>query len=247
MRKPEPGASAELAQAVARWLQAQPDQPDQRAITRIQNLRRCLALLWPAPTLPVSIEIIEGLLEHPSAYVAAAGVDALALSAADVLALPDALWQRLLTSPMAEVQAAALGLLNRLSDEQLAERAFLVMALAMAPAAEVRRAARPLAARLAARFERFADDLFRRLIDAAFLSEPAEGFSDDVVALVREALPRKMQTMDAGLLWRLLQAKAKGAQKLGARRCLRAHRGASSPCGKSRGSAITPIWSCGNG
>jgi cellulose synthase operon protein C len=215
-RKLESEASIELAQTTIQWLLDQPDAPDQPMTARIQRLRRCMPLLWPAPTLPASIETIELLLSHPSTQVAAAGVDVLTLSAANVLALPDALWQRLLTSPAAEVQAAALGLLNRLSDEQLAERAFLVMSLVMAPSAEVRRAARPLAARLAARFDRFADDLFRRLIDAAFLSEPVEGFADDVVALVREALPRQMQTMDSGLLWRLLYAKAKGAQKLGA-------------------------------
>ena len=215
-RKPSAELGAELARSVAEWLLALSGVLDERTAGRVQHLRRSLALLWPAPELPLSLETIEQLLAHPSAQVAAAGVDALALAAADVLALPDALWQRLLTSPQAEIQAAALGLLNRLSDEQLAERAFLVMALAMAPSTEVRRAARPLAARLASRFERFANDLFRRLIDTLFLSEPSEGYAEDSVALVREALPQQLQTMDTSLLWRLLQAKAKGAQLLGA-------------------------------
>jgi hypothetical protein len=215
-RRPAAETSAELARRAAEWLLALPGTLDDRTAGRVRHLRKSMALLWPAPDLPLSRDVIERLLGHGSAQVAAAGVEALALAAVEVLSLPDALWQRLLTSPEAEIQAAALGLLNRLSDEQLAERAFLVMALAMAPAAEVRRAARPLATRLAARFERFASDLFRRLIDSLFLSEPAEGYAEDAVALAREALPQQLRSIDPNLLWRLLQAKAKGAKLLGA-------------------------------
>jgi cellulose synthase operon protein C len=217
-RQPLDGAEAtELARLAGQWLLALPPVlPDERTVLRVQRLRRWLAVLWPAPSLPLASETMELLLNHGSPQVAAAGVDALALSAADPRALPDALWQRLLASPAPEVQAAALGLLDRLGDEQLAERAFVVMTLAAAPASEVRCAARPLAARLARRFERFAEDLFRRLLDSLFLAEPSEGYAQDAVALMSDALARQVEAMDAGLLWRLLQAKAKGARLLGA-------------------------------
>ncbi len=148
--------------------------------------------------------------------VAAAGVDILMLSGVDAGALPDALWQQLLSSPAPEVQAAALGLLNRLTDEQLAERVFLVLSFASAPAAEVRRAARPLVARLAARFPKLADDLSQRLIATLFQSQPDEEYVADTVALLTEALPEQVAALNVSLIWRLLQAKAKGAQLLGA-------------------------------
>ena len=140
----------------------------------------------------------------------------LTLSGVDAGALPDALWQQLLSSPGPEIQAAALGLLNRLTGEQLAERVFLVLSFASAPSAEVRRAARPLVARLAQRFPKLADDLARRLIDTLFQSAPDEDYVDDTVALLTEALPDQLTALDVNLIWRLLQAKAKGAQALGA-------------------------------
>jgi hypothetical protein len=78
---------------------------------------------------------------------------------------------------------------------------------------------RPLLARLTARFPRLGDELALRLIDALFQAAPEEAddtYSEDLVALFREALPNQMATLDAKLVWRLLQAQAKGAQLLGA-------------------------------
>lgn len=215
-RRPDAAGGEALARAAVEWLLALPGAPDERDLARARHLRRGLMLLWPTPTLPVSCESCERLLDHPSSQVVAAGVALLTLSAAGAGALSDASWQRLLTSPAPEVQATALALLNRLPDEQLSGRALIVLTLAMAPAPEVRRAARPLATRLAARFARFANDLFQRLIESLFRAEPAEGYAADAVALIREALPHHLRTMDAGLVWRLLQARAKGAQRLGA-------------------------------
>jgi hypothetical protein len=215
-RRPGPEIAYSLAHSVAEWLAVMPDPLPEGEAGRIRHIRACFALLWPGHDLPLTPDVIARLLAHPSPEVVAVGADALSLSGADAASLPEALWQQLLATPVPEVQAAGLGLLSRLSDEQLSERAFLVLSLATSPAAEVRRAARPLIVRLAARFPRIAEDLAQRLVDLLFLAAPDDGFAEDAVALFRQALPKQLAGMDAGLIWRLLQAKAKGAQLLGA-------------------------------
>ena len=209
-------SAALLTREIASWLTALPASPGDGERSRIRHLRQCLPYLWPGHDMPLPAGDIARLLAHASPEVAAAGIDLLTLSGVDAGALPDALWQQLLNSPAPEIQAAALGLLNRLTGEQLAERVFLVLSFAAAPSAEVRRAARPLVARLAQRFPKLADDLARRLIDTLFQSAPDEDYVDDTVALLTEALPDRLAALDVNLIWRLLQAKAKGAQALGA-------------------------------
>jgi cellulose synthase operon protein C len=209
--RPLPGDAGEaLARHLADWLLTAPAAP------RIRHLRVCLPHLWPRHDLPLSPETIERLMAHPAVTVAAAGIGMLALSGADAASLPDTVWQKLLNSPEPEIQAAALQLLGRLSDETLAERAFLIVSMATAPASEVRRAARPLIRRLAVRLPRLGNELAGRLIDTLFQGAPDESYGDDIVALFREALPDQLAALDANLVWRLLQAKAKGAQLLGA-------------------------------
>jgi len=208
--------ASSLAHSVAVWLETMPYPLTDTDAMRIWHIRSCFARIWPAHNMPLTPDIIARLMAHPSPDVVAFGVDALALTGVNAAALPEALWQQLLASPSAQVQAAGLALLNGLSDEQLSERAFLVLSLAMSPAPEVRRAAQPLIVRLAARFPRIAEDLALRLIDLLFQAAPDDAFAEDAVALFRAALPRQLAALDAGLLWRLLQAKAKGAQRLGA-------------------------------
>jgi cellulose synthase operon protein C len=209
-------AAAVLANKIASWLAAAPASVDDGERSRVRHLRQCLRLLWSGHNMPLPASDIARILVHASPEVTAAGIDLLTLSGVDAGALPNALWQQLLNSPAPEIQAAALGLLNRLSDEQLAERVFLVLSFASAPSAEVRRAARPLVARLAQRFPKLADELARRLIDTLFQSAPDEDYVGDSVALLTEALPGQVAALDVSLVWRLLQAKAKGAQALGA-------------------------------
>lgn len=211
--RPMPRETAEtLAPQFAAWLLAD------AGAERVKHLRACLPLLWPAHDLPLEPETIGQLMAYGSAEVRAAGVAMLAVSNVDVGQLPDTLWQQLLNSDAPEIQAEGLRLLGRLNDEQLAERALLLAPMAAAPTSEVRRAVRPLLARLTARFPRLGDDLSARLIDALFQAAPEEAddtYTEDLVALFREALPGQMAALDANLVWRLLQAKAKGAQLLG--------------------------------
>ena len=215
-RRPSREAGAYFAQWAANWLAAQPAAPGEEAHGCVRHLRICLRLLWPSLDMPLAPDAIAPLLSHAAAEVAATGVDMLVLSGVSAAQIPDHLWAQLLGSPAHEIQAAALGLLNQLSDELLSERVFLVLSFATAPASEVRQAARPLLARLAARFPKLADDLCQRLIATLFQSAPDGDYVSDTVALLTDAMPAQLDALDTGTVWRLLRAKAKGAQILGA-------------------------------
>jgi cellulose synthase operon protein C len=203
-------AGESLAPQLANWLLTAPDSP------RIRHLRTCLPHLWPKHDLPLPTDVIARLMAHIAHEVRATGIEMLAYSPVDANALPEALWRQLFSSEAPEIVAAGLRLLARLNDEQLSERAAFVVSLVTAPTSEVRKAARPLLSRIAERFPELADDLARRLIDTLFQSALDDDYVEDTVTLFREALPTQFATLDANLIWRLLQAKAKGAQSLGA-------------------------------
>lgn len=199
-----------LAPQLAAWLLSAPD------AARVRHLRACLPHLWPKHDLPLPTDVIARLMAHTMHEVRATGIEMLAYSPVDASALPEALWQQLFNSEAPEIVAAGLRLLARLNDAQLSERMALVVSLATAPTSEVRQAARPLVARIAKHSPELADGLAQRLIDTLFHSAPDDEYAGDAVALFREALPTQLATLDANLIWRLLQAKAKGAQSLGA-------------------------------
>jgi hypothetical protein len=53
-------------------------------------------------------------------------------------------------------------------------------------------------------------------MDSLFRTAPDDAYPGDVVALLREAMPEQVARLDTSAVWRLLQARAKGAQLLGA-------------------------------
>ena len=214
-RRADPLVGVEIARRLADWLLATAPKPEAETQALIRNVRERIAALWAAGDMPIDQPTIERLFAHPAPAVVAAGVDALALSGADVSAMPDERWAALLGSPSTDVQSAALRLFGRLDDAALAGHSPLVVAFATAPATELRRAARPLVVRLAAQDASLAERLARELIDQLFRAAPDDAFATDVVALLREATPAQVSALDPGMLWRLLQARAKGAPLLG--------------------------------
>lgn len=166
--------------------------------------------------MPVAPGDLGRLMAHPAPAVMAAGIDILGLSGADPATVSDETWRSLLGSPSEDVQEAALALFGGLSDEDLTTHAPLVVAFAASPSSRLRQAARPLVARIAERDPAFAEKLAHDLIGTLFLSAPDEDYPADIVALLREAMPRQLAALDEGTVWRLLQARAKGAQLLGA-------------------------------
>ena len=214
-RRPAAASAAEIARRLADWFLAVAPEPEEATLALLRVVRERMATLWPASDMAVAPSSIDALLSHPSPAIVAAGVDCLALSGADVSSVSNERWAQLLGSNSTDVQTAALRLFGRLDDEALGRHAELVVAFATASSSDLRRAARPLVVRLAARDHALADRLAKELVDQLFRAAPDDAYPGDVVNLLREATPNQIAALDAGTLWRLLQARAKGAQLLG--------------------------------
>ena len=212
----DPASATALGRRLVEWLRALPPVPDAAAVAAIRAMRAGLAALRPPHGLTVPGEAIAGLMAHPAPEVAAAGIDLLARSDIDAASLPDALWDGLVGAESEAVREAALGLLARLDTAGLARHAARVLAFASGPSPALRRAARPLVRRLADADPALAARLARDLIGSLFHAAPDDAYPGDTVALLAEAVPGELAALDAGTLWRLLQARAKGAQLLGA-------------------------------
>ncbi|WP_261401966.1 hypothetical protein [Chenggangzhangella methanolivorans] len=213
-RRVDAVVGAELADRLGAWLLAIAPEPEEATQALIRRVRERIGALWRDGDMPIGHAAIDAFA-HPAAAVVAAGIDILALAGADVSSVPNERWAALLGSFETDVQSAALRLFGRLDDDTLASHASLVVAFATAPSSELRRAARPLVVRLAARDPGLAERLSRDLIDSLFRTAPDEAYPGDVVALLKEATPAQVAAIDPGTLWRLLQARAKGAQLLG--------------------------------
>ncbi|GLS42352.1 hypothetical protein [Methylobacterium brachythecii] len=205
-----------LADEIVAWLLAKPGEPSDAEAAVIRTVRGRLRHLWADGGMPLGDSEMRRLLAHPAPAVVAAGIDLLGLSGIDPGTLPDGTWRELLGSPSEDVQEAALTLFGGLGDEDLARHAPLVLAFATSGSTRLRQAARPLVARIASREPAAADRLARELIDTLFATAPDDDYPADIVALLREAMPGQLAALDTGMVWRLLQARAKGAQLLGA-------------------------------
>ncbi|KQT59678.1 hypothetical protein ASG52_20025 [Methylobacterium sp. Leaf456] len=209
-------AATALGLRLTAWLATMPPAPDATAPAAIAALRAGLAALWPAHDLSLAREEVAPLLRHPAPEVVAAGLDLLTRSGAEADSLPPDLWDALIGSESEKIQAAAFGLLARSDDARLAAQAERVLALASGPSLALRVAARPLVVRLASLDPALAERLARDLIDTLFHTAPDDAYPGDIVALLTEAMPGPLATLDPGTVWRLTQARAKGAQLLGA-------------------------------
>lgn len=207
--------SKPLTDQIVAWLLAKPTEPSESEAATIRTVRGRLRHLWAGGSMPLGDSDMRRLMSHRAPAVVAAGIDLLGLSGIDPGTLPDGTWRELLGSPSEDVQEAALTLFGGLRDEDLSRHAPLVLAFATSGSTRLRQAARPLVARIAAREPATAERLARELIDTLFATAPDDDYPSDIVALLREAMPAQLAALDAGMVWRLLQARAKGAQLLG--------------------------------
>ncbi len=215
-RRAADAVRTQLADKITQWLLALPPVPETADLARTSAINACLPQLWADHSFFLPWETAERLIAHPSQPIAAAGLSCLAVSSIDIATLPESFWDALIASPSEDVQTAGLGLLKRLDDATLLKQADRIAAFATSDSAQLRAAAHDLVVRLCAKDASFSGNLFEKLVSSLFRAEPTEGYADDTVALIRAAMPKDMEAMDANMLWRLLQAKANGAQRLGA-------------------------------
>ncbi|WP_419659466.1 uncharacterized protein Dvar_83620 [Desulfosarcina variabilis str. Montpellier] len=171
---------------------------------------------WAKPCQRMDVGIIADLLYHPLTALKALAGRLLLNHHTSPDQLPPALIRALIEAESSQVRGIGVQLFSGLPDAMLLGHADLIHAFCIADDVDVRRAAHPMVKRLAQADHVFGRDLFDRLFPAVFRKAPSPEFRDDLVALLSDALAGQAAELDAGTIWRLLQARARGAGQLGA-------------------------------
>lgn len=119
----------------------------------------------------------------------------------------------LLARPEPSLQALGIALIGKLSDAEKREYRVLLFNALTDENAELRRGAR--LAVLSVNDADFQKDIFAHILPVLFKAEPVEGYSEDMLAIVQAVAPIHAE-IDQNLLWRLLTAKSKLAERAGA-------------------------------
>lgn len=119
----------------------------------------------------------------------------------------------LLARPEPALQALGIALIGKLSDAEKREYRVLLFNALTDENTELRRGARM--AVLSVKDVDFQKDIFAHILPVLFKAEPVEGYSDDMLAIVQAVAPIHAE-IDQNLLWRLLTAKSKLAERAGA-------------------------------
>jgi hypothetical protein len=213
-----PGQPEAIVLRLLDWLDECADLDDAapHVATVAPDLLRTLEQPLRAAAEQAPYERLVLLLRHRLAPVRALACGWLLLHAAPPSTLPAPLLAALLRDPDAAVRAAGVQLFGRLPDAMLATQVDLVAVFACAPDAGVRRAIGPVIARLAPADRTFAAALLPALLDGLFRGETGEDMHADLLAWVTGPLADAPALADPDLLHRLLAARSKGAQRLGA-------------------------------
>lgn len=156
------------------------------------------------------------LLSHRLAAVRALACLWLSLHAMPVAMLPAITLAALLRDPDATVRTHAVTLFGMLPDHVLAAQADLAGVFATSSDAGMRHAIDTVIQRIAAADHAFRDAVLAALLDSLFRAEAGEGAHADALAWIAGPLRGAPQLSDTALLQRLLAARSKGAQQLGA-------------------------------
>lgn len=181
-------------------------------------------LLWAidnplhAAALDAPYDRLLALLRHRLAPVRLLACQWLLLHAAPASSLPAPALAALLRDADPAVRGMGVRLFGRLPDAMLAAQVDLVGVFACAPDLEVRRGIDPVIARLGAADPAFGAALLPVLLDGLFRAETGEGMHADLLAWITGPLATVPLLDDPDLLRRLLAARSKGAQLLGAAR-----------------------------
>ena len=156
------------------------------------------------------------LLGHPLPTVRMLACTWLLMHAEPASSLPAPALAALLRDPEPGVRALGVRLFGSLPDAMLATQTDLVTVFALSPDDAVRRAIDPVIARLGAADPAFGAALLPALLDGVFRSESGAGAHADLVAWISGPLAQAPALAEPDLLRRLLAARSKGAQLLGA-------------------------------
>lgn len=214
----QPGQAEAIVMKVLDWLDdcADADTAGERLAQVSPDLLRALELPLREAAAQASTPRLLQLLGHRIAAVRVLAGHWLLLHEQPPSALPPTILAALLRDSDAEVRAIGVRLFGALPDHLLAQQIDLVASFACAPDDVVRRAVAPIVARLGAASPAFGAALLPALLDGLFRAETGAGLHADLLAWVTGPLGQLPELDDAQLLRRLLAARSKGAQLLGA-------------------------------
>lgn len=156
------------------------------------------------------------LLRHRLANVRTLACEWLLLHAAPASAIPGASLAALLQDQSLAVRAMGVRLFGSLPDNLLAGQADLIAAFCTSADTDMRRAIDPVLQRIAPNDPVFRSALLPALIDCLFRSETGEGVHADILGWFAGPLSAAGELQTPDLALRLLSARSKGAQQVGA-------------------------------
>ena len=164
----------------------------------------------------IDFAVIETLLAHSNTDVQLLGARFLLNHSRPIEQIPDSVLKIINQSSSDELQGIGVSLLGKYSDSHLLNKQSLLLSYCLSEKQPVRIAVRPIIERLANRNGDFGDTMFEALVPQLFVSEPVEGFGDELIELIETSLSESVKRMNKNLRWRLIHAQSKTAQKLGA-------------------------------
>ena len=162
------------------------------------------------------LQTVRGLLESDAVEVQIFGARLLLISDISAEAIPGEMLAMINRSPSEELQGIGVSLLAKYGDDQLLARRELLFSYCLSEIAPVRAAVRPIIERVADLDAGFAAHFFDNLIAELFKKERCEGLHADIIRLVETALRGPLKAVDKNLRWRLIHARSKAAQQMGA-------------------------------
>jgi hypothetical protein len=210
--------AAAIVEQILLWLQDMNEvgKPDDALATITQNV------LWaidnPLQSVAAQVEYARllVLLDASLLPLRELAADWLLRHAQPVSTVPAATLRALLEAEDPNVRGIGVKLFGALPDSVLLAQIDLFVAFCTSENPSVRRAIDPALQRIAQSSPQFALDLLPRLLDCLFRSEPAEGVHDDIRLWLTGPLRAATESLDRDTVLRLLQARSKGAQALGA-------------------------------
>ena len=156
------------------------------------------------------------LFDHASPDVVALAAEWLLLHPASVQGLPIEVLTRLLQSDDERLRGAGVRLFTALPDDTLLAQPALFAVFCASPMPRVRNAVAPKLAQLLPDHPDFGAALMPMLRDELFRTEAAEGVFDSLLQWLCGPLAAHTRAGDSATTVRLLEARSKGAQRLGA-------------------------------
>jgi hypothetical protein len=210
--------AAAIVEQILLWLQdmSEVGKPDDALAAITQNI------LWaienPLQSVAAQVDYVRllALLDASLLPLRELAADWLVRHAQPVSNVPAVTLRALLESEDPNVRGVGVRLFGALPDSVLLAQIDLFIAFCTSENQSVRRAIDPALRRIAQSSPQFAIDLLPRLLDCLFRSEPAEGVHDDIRLWLIGPLSVATNTLDRDTVLRLLHARSRGAQALGA-------------------------------